>query len=88
MQEKQTLFDVWCGSKEINGNFEKLWQLILVEEFKNCLSTNIKTCVDEQKVDSLQQAATQADDYTLTHRGSFSRPNTCNLGAINKLLER
>ena len=24
-QEKQTLFDRWCGSKEINGNFEKPW---------------------------------------------------------------
>ena len=22
-QEKQTLFDQWCGSKEINGNFQK-----------------------------------------------------------------
>ena len=24
-QETQTLFDQWCSSKEINGNFEKLW---------------------------------------------------------------
>ena len=57
-QEKQTLFDQWCSSKEINGDFEKLWQLILVEEFKDCLPTEIKTYLDEQKVDNLHQAAT------------------------------
>ena len=83
-QEKQTLFDRWCGSKEINGNFEKLRQLILLEEFKDCLPTDIKTYLDEQKVDNLHQAATRADDYALTHRGSFSRPNTRNLEAMNK----
>ena len=83
-QEKQTLFDRWCGSKEINGNFEKLQQLILVEEFKDCLPTDIKTYLDEQKVDNLHQAATRADDYALTHRGSFSRPNTRSLEATNK----
>ena len=83
-QEKQTLFDRWCGSKEINNNFEKLRQLILVEEFKDCLPTDIKTYLDEQKVDNLHQAATRADDYALTHRGSFSRPHTRSLEATNK----
>ena len=82
--EKQTLFDRWCGSKEINNNFEKLRQLILVEEFKDCLPTDIKTYLDEQKVDNLHQAATRADDYALTHRGSFSRPHTHSLEATNK----
>ena len=40
-QETQTLFDQWCSSKEINGNFEKLWQMIL-EEFKDYLPTTIR----------------------------------------------
>ena len=83
-QEKQALFDRWCGSKEINSNFEKLRQLILVEEFKDCLPTDIKTYLDEQKVDNLHQAATRADDYALTHRGSFSRSHTRSLEATNK----
>ena len=80
----QTLFYQWYSSKEVISNFEKLWQLILVEEFKDCLPTKIKTYLDEQKVDNLHQAATKADDYVLNCWGSFSRLNTCSLTATNK----
>ena len=31
----------------------------------------MKTYIDEQKADSLQQAAVLADDYSLTYHGSF-----------------
>jgi len=65
-RDKQTLFDRWCASKEVSGDFEKLRQLILLEDFKDCLPTEIKTYLDEQRVDSLHQAATRADDYALT----------------------
>ena len=84
-QETQSLFDQWCSSKEINGNFEKLWQLIL-EEFKDYLPTKIKTYLDEQKVENLHQAATKADDYVLTCWGSFSRPNTCSLNPYYRMV--
>ena len=53
-------------------DFEKLRQLILVEEFKACMPTSIKTYIDEQKVTTLHQAAVLADDYSLTHRNAFS----------------
>ena len=56
---------------------------MILEEFKGCLPTEIKTYLDEQKVDNLHQAATQANDYALTHRGSFSRPNPRSLDATN-----
>ena len=43
-------------------------QLVLTEEFKNCLPTKLKTYVDEQKkVESVHQAAMLANDYALTH---------------------
>ena len=71
-RDKEALFDRWCASKEVVKDFEKLRQLILVEEFKSCLPSNIKTYIDEQKVDSLQRAAVLADDYSLTHHGSFA----------------
>ena len=45
--------------------------MILVEEFMSCLPDNVKTYIEEQKADNLQQAATLADDYSLTHRSSF-----------------
>ena len=50
--------------------------MILVEEFKSCLPDNVKTYIEEQKADKLQQAATLADDYSLTHRSSFVAPSS------------
>ena len=45
----------------------KLQEMLLIEEFKSSLPPEVKTYLDEQKVDTLQRAATLADDYTLTH---------------------
>ena len=49
---KETLFDRWCASKEINNDFGRLRQLMLLEEFKSCLPAEIKTYLDEQKEDT------------------------------------
>jgi len=72
-----TLFDHWCASKEEQKDFR---QLVLMEEFKNCLPTNIKTYLDEQKIDTLHQAATRADDYALTHK-PYGKTATCTNGS-------
>ena len=72
-RQKETLFDRWCKSKEISKNFENLRQLILVEEFKNCVSCEVKTYLDEKKADTLKEAAVLADDYVLTHKGVFNQ---------------
>jgi len=61
------LFNRWYSSKEIAQDFVKLRQLILIEEFKGCLPTSIKMYIEEQKAESIQQAARLADDYSLTH---------------------
>ena len=74
-QTKQALFDCWCTSKEVAKDYEKLCQMILVEEFKNCLPDSIKTYIKERKANDLQQTATLADDYSLTHRSSFVTPS-------------
>ena len=39
---KEALFDRWCTSKEVTKEYEKLRQMILVEEFKSCLPDNVK----------------------------------------------
>ena len=70
-REKEALLDRWCASKEVVNDFEKLRQLVLVEEFKACVPTSIKTYIDEQKATTLHQAAVLADDYSLTHRHAF-----------------
>ena len=72
------MFNHWCASKEIVKDFEKLHQLKVIEEFKGCLPNNIKTYIDKQKVESLQQVAVLADDYSLTHMsGNYNKlPNS------------
>ena len=69
---KEQLFDRWCHSKKVNKDFEKLWQLILIEEFKRRIPFHMKTFIDEKQVENLQQAADLADEYFLTH-GNFNQ---------------
>ena len=68
---KEQLFDRWCSSKKIGSNHEKLRQLLLVEEFKRCINSDIKSFLDEKQVETLEAAARLADDYALTHKVSF-----------------
>ena len=43
----------------------------MIEEFKRCISTEIKTFIDEQKAENLETAAELADSYSLTHKTHF-----------------
>ena len=64
---KEQLFDRWCSSKKIGSDHEKRRQLMLVEEFKRCINSDIKSFLDEKQVETLEPAARLADDYALTH---------------------
>ena len=72
MRKKYT-FDRWCNSREVGTDFEKLRQVILIEEFKRCFHDDIKSYLDEQKVENLAKAAAYADDYALTHKSTFNK---------------
>jgi len=43
--------------KEIEGSYDKLRQLLLIEEIKNCLPGEIMTYIDKRKAETLYQAA-------------------------------
>ena len=48
----------------------------MIEEFKGCIHSDVRTYTDEQKVETLDDAARLADDYSLTHKISFAdRPH-------------
>ena len=49
-RNKEQLFDRWCCSKKIDQNYDKLRQFVLVEEFKRCIQSDVKTFLDENKL--------------------------------------
>ena len=74
-REKENLFNRWCHSKEIGHDFKKLKQMVLFEEFKDKVRPDIRSHLDEQKVEELEKAAIMADDYALTHKMSSKSGN-------------
>ena len=74
VRDKEVLFDRWLNSQEIS-TFEGLRDLILLEDFKNCLPKNVATYVSEHKDLKPSSAAVLADDYVLSHKSV----NVCSL---------
>lgn len=71
VREKRVLFEKWCLSSKVT-TLEDLQELILLEDFKNCIPVKIVVHLNEQKVAALSNAAVLADEFVLTHRNVFS----------------
>lgn len=69
--EKDILFDRWCASQRVETK-EQLQQLILLEEFKNCVPEVVSTYLSEQSAKTVEDAAVLADEYVLAHKATFS----------------
>ena len=61
------MFEDWCDSRNVK-DLKNLKELVLLEEFKNCISKEIKTHLEELQVESLEKAAKLSDEYALTHK--------------------
>ena len=61
-------YNRWCHSKEVGQDFKKLKQMVLLEEFKDKVRPDIRSHLDEQKVEELEKAAVMANDYALTQK--------------------
>ena len=66
-RKKETSFDRWCAVVKADDR-AKLRELILLEEFINCLPPSVATHVSEQKPKTLSVACVLADEYTLIHQ--------------------
>jgi hypothetical protein len=44
---------------------------ILIEEFKHCIHSDIKTYIDKHNVSNLVKASNKGDEYALTHKLIF-----------------
>ena len=76
LREKENALDKWCDSKRIDGDAEKLRQLILAEEFLNCVPEEVRIHLNERKTDVNYEMAALADEYVLTHRKTKEKPYT------------
>ena len=68
--ESELLFDRWCTSVEVGTDFDKMRQLILVEQFRNSVSSDISVYLNEKEVSNLRDAGVKADEFALIHKRS------------------
>ena len=79
-----------CNSTKVDGGFDNLRQLIFLEDFKNCISSDTNAHIDEQNAPTLDAAACMADEYALiklilvlSQNGHFQKGNV-NSKQVNK----
>ena len=78
LREKENALDKWCDSKRIDGDAEKLRQLILAEEFLNCVPEEVRVHLRQRKTDVTYEMAALVDEYILTHRKTKEKTFTGN----------
>ena len=72
----------------VDRDFGKLRKFLMIEELKWGVSNEIKTYLSEQKVDTLDNVAWLADDYSLTHKVTFvSKPLSQQYSLDKKLFQ-
>ncbi len=81
-RDKSILFDKWCTSSKAD-DFVLLRELMLLEEFKQCLPERMVLYLNEQKVTTLSQAGVLADEFMLTHKNVFQ-----SIGAEKSFVQR
>uniref|UniRef100_A0A3B1K8B9 Gypsy retrotransposon integrase-like protein 1 n=1 Tax=Astyanax mexicanus TaxID=7994 RepID=A0A3B1K8B9_ASTMX len=85
-REKLQLFDKWCAASKVD-DYDKLRELILLEEFKTCLPESVVVYLNERHVKSVSEAAVLADEYVLTHRSVF-KPVKSKSGEVKAAAEQ
>ncbi len=68
-QELINHFNRWCTSLEVDS-FDRLCDLMVLEQFKNIIPERIATYINEQKVKTAAEAAVLADEFVLIHKNS------------------
>ena len=85
-REQKLWFDRWVSSKNIDKDYSKLEELILLEQFKVSINPNIKMFLDEREIESVKEATRLADNYAITHglNRVVSRNVSTNLNLRNR----
>ena len=76
---QEQMFDRWLSSKNVNEDFKQLRQLVLIEQFEECIHANIKTHLDERVISNLDRLSTNnmggPNKFNQYHKGNSNRPN-------------
>ncbi|VDI13139.1 Hypothetical predicted protein [Mytilus galloprovincialis] len=80
-REKEDLFDKWLTSKKTDNNFDNLRQLMLLEEFKQCVHLDLKTHLDDKTVGTIHDAAKKNE------RDNKPKSSACTTPYITSTLE-
>ena len=75
LQQKQSHFDRWLASSDVD-DFQKLKELVLLEELKRCVRPDQRQYLEEREVHGVRKAAVLLDEYVLTHKGTFKTPQS------------
>ena len=54
-KKNEQLFDRGCSSQKRGSDSSELRQLVLVEEFKRCVSSDDKSSLDEKEVETAEK---------------------------------
>lgn len=65
------MFDQWFRSKKFDKTFSNLRQVILLKKFKDSVSQDLKTHLEDNNVNTLEEAAVISDTFTLSHKNNF-----------------
>ena len=66
-QKKRELLDKWLKSMEVD-TMDKMKELILIEDFKEMVSKDLRLHLEECKVQTFSEVAALADEYALANK--------------------
>lgn len=72
-RQKELLCQRWVESSLDSCSYEKLLELIVMEEAKSCLPPKVRAHLDERELRTLAEAGPAADHFSLTSIDSFRR---------------
>ena len=74
-------FNRWCSALEVTS-FERLCDVIVLEQFIDCVPPEVATHIIERGISTVSDAATVADEYILAHKGKSRRDYHTGFAAV------
>ena len=70
LRQKKKHFKRWVRSKNVDKDYEKLANLILMEEFNNHVRSDVRIHLADRNIEQVEEAAVKADEYLVIHTSS------------------